>query len=133
MTHWTKFSEKVRVDIDSSENLKESGNYNIGFTDSSDGLNTINITPSQTNDSTNRKLQDDVKNIKWLYTICCMSSQNNNYDVNLDEAKQQKLTKEEEAKQDAKNAQEEGLWADVCNVMAMILVAFSGFIWGFYA
>ncbi len=140
LTFWTKFSEKVRIDIDSEEEEKDTGVYNIGFTlDSIDGLQTINNNLNKTNDNLKTKVnfnEEDNKK-KWLYTICCMSSQikgQTNYDLNIDAAKEcTKLSKEEEAIKAANDAKEEPFWESITNCCAILIIAIASFLWGYYA
>jgi hypothetical protein len=140
LTFWTKFSEKIRIDIDQEEDERDVGIYNIGYTsDSTDGLKTVNDNQNKIQDKnkSDPNLSKNDEKMKWMYTICCMSSQikgNNNYDINIDEAKDEiKLTKEEEAIKAANDAKEEPFWESITNICAILIIAIASFFWGLYA
>jgi hypothetical protein len=136
LTFWTRFSDKVRIDIGSQgiPTQNETGVCNVAFTDSTDGLNT-SVNNRNSNFHIKDNTNDESDNMKWLYTICCMSSKNNNYDVSIEDAiiEEAKLSIEEEAKKAALAAREDPKWQAICDGAAIILIAVGAFFWGLYA
>ena len=109
----------------------------MGYTpDSTDGLQTINNNLNKTNDNLKTKANfNEVNNKKkWLYTICCMSSQikeQTNYDLNTDADKEEtQLSKEEEAIKAANYLKEEPFWETITNACAILIIAIASFLWG---
>jgi len=81
-------------------------------------------------------LDQNENKMKWLYTICCMSSQNkanNNYDNNKEPKDEIKLSKEEEAIKAANDAKEKPFWQSVTNIGAILVIATASFFCGLYA
>ena len=125
MTYGTRFSEKVRIDIDGTDS-KSNGIVNMAFSTDPNG-------DTQSNDRTINKDVEGVKNDNKnsLYKICCINSYDNDCEVNNTSTK--KLSAEEEAILSANDAKEPPLLRSINNFMAIIVLAFASFIWGYYA
>lgn len=125
LTFWTRYSKKVREDLDSP---KQKVVYNLGFEGIMNGNSSA--VPYMNDSNSTENNFNEIRQNKWLRLLCCMPSQSSQNDDNQNRT--DNLTEEEKAVIAVDNLKTTSLPTSLCNIGAILTIAVASFFFGMY-
>lgn len=125
LTFWTRYSKKVREDLDSP---KQKVVYNLGFEGIMNGNSSA--VPYMNDSNSTENNFNEIRQNKWLRLLCCMPSQSSQNDDNQNRT--DNLTEEEKAVIAVDNLKTTSLPTSLCNISAILTIAVASFFFGMY-